>query len=42
MVHWWFIEARGEYAIWTGVGPGIGGPVMPVLELNRILSKSKG
>ena len=33
MVHWWFIEGRGEYATWTGIGSVIDGPVITVLEL---------
>ena len=33
MVYWWFIEAKGEYATKTKVGPGNEGPVIPVLEL---------
>ena len=33
MVHWWFMEARGEYVTWTGVGSEIEGPVITVLEL---------
>ena len=33
MVQWWFMEARGEYATWTGVYSGIDGPPITVLEL---------